>query len=165
MYRKAPGLVVTSFVAATAAAALTLSAGAAHANPLGSLDLDPPADPVETPFCSIEYPDPNQFDRTDTSDVTVSSQEGGLVRFTFHTRSQTTAPYTQAASVTWANLDSGISGVGDTSARVGAGETTLTVPVQETGPGRITAVARVTNTADNGQDVTTLDCSSEYTVP
>lgn len=163
MYRKVPGLVVTSFVAATAAA-LTLSAGA-HANPLGSLDLDPPADPVETPFCSIEYPDPNQFDRTDTSDVTVASPAGGQVRFTFHTRSQTSAPYTQAASVTWANLDSGISGVGDTSARVGAGETTLTVPVQETGPGRITAVTRVTNTADNGQDVTTLDCSSEYTVP
>lgn len=164
MYRKVPGLVVTSFVAATAAA-LSLSVGAAHANPLGSIDFTPPTDPVETPFCSIEYPDPNQFDRIDVSDVTVFSPADGQVTFAFHTRSQTTAPYTQAASVTWANLDSGISGVGDTSARIGAGETTLTVPVQETGPGRVTAVTRVTNTADNGQDVTTLDCVSEYTVP
>ncbi|MEU5840233.1 hypothetical protein [Rhodococcus sp. NPDC047139] len=163
MTGKLTRLIAGSFV--TAAVAASLNAGVAHADLLGSLDFGSSADPVETPFCSIEYPDPNDFDRYDRSDVTVSSPGAGRVEFTFHTRSGSTAPYTQRASVIWANLDSGISGGDTVSARVEPGETTIVIPVQDTGPGRITAVTGVSNIADNGNDVTTLDCSSEYTVP
>ncbi|MFD3811237.1 hypothetical protein [Rhodococcus sp. NPDC058639] len=162
MHRKMSRLIVTPLVTVAAA---SLSMGVAHADPWNSVDLFPPKDPVETPFCSIDYIDPNDFGRSDRSDVTVSSPAPGQVIFTFHTRSQSAAPYTQRARVAWANLDTGFNGGGVATARIEEGETTIELPVQITEPGRITAVTSVTNTADNGQNVTYYDCSTEYTVP
>ena len=155
-------LVVTPLVTVAAA---SLSVGAAHASPWNSVDLFPPRYPVETPFCSIDYIDPNDFGRSDRSDVTVSSPASGQVVFTFHTRSESAAPYTQRAYVVWANLDTGFRGGAEATARIAEGETIIELPAQVTEPGRITAVTGVTNTADNGQDVTHYDCSTECTVP
>ncbi|MFZ3394026.1 hypothetical protein ACLQ3J_03070 [Rhodococcus sp. DT1] len=162
MHRKLSRLIVTPLVTVAAA---SLSVGVAHAVPWNSVDLFPPKDPVETPFCSIDYVDPNDFGRFDSSDVTVASPAPGQVIFTFHTHSQSAAPYTQRAHVVWANLDTGFNGVGEATARIDAGDTIIELPVQNTEPGRITAVTGVTNTADNGQNVTYYDCSTEYTVP
>ena len=56
MHRKLSRLIVTPLVTVAAA---SLSVGVAHAVPWNSVDLFPPKDPVETPFCSIDYVDPN----------------------------------------------------------------------------------------------------------
>lgn len=162
MHRRLTRSIVTPLAAVAAA---SLSVGAAHAGPWNSVDLFPPKDPVETPFCSIDYVDPNDFGRSDRSDVTVSSPAPGQVLFTFHTRSQSAAPYTQRAHVIWANLDTGFNGGGEATARIEEGETTIELPVQITQPGRITAVTGVSNAADDGQNHTYYDCSTEYTVP
>ncbi len=162
MHRRLARSIVALLVTVAAA---SLSTGAAHAVPWNSVDFFPPKDPVETPFCGFDYVDPNDFGRYDRSDVTVSSPSPGQVVFRFRTQSESVAPYTQKATLVWANLDSGISGVGDTTVRIDEGGTTIVLPVQTTGSGRIMAVTGVNNTSDDGQKYTSYDCSAEYTVP
>ena len=138
---------------AAAAACTTLMAGTANAVP------------VPRPLCTITYPDPAQPTRAEHSVVTTAPSGTGSTTFKFHTLSTTRAAYNQDARVTWANLDTGLSGGGwdsTSSASVDLGYTQITLPVQTVGKGRITVVASVSNTAPNGW-TSYYDCVSEYT--
>jgi hypothetical protein len=123
------------------------------------------AAPARTPLCSITYPDPMHPTRAEYSMVSVESAGAGATTFAFHTVSKALVPYKQQASVTWANLDTGRTGGGwdsNTVADIDRGRTTITLPAQHVGSGRITVVAAVSNTAANGW-TSNLDCTAEYT--
>ncbi|GAC69854.1 hypothetical protein [Gordonia soli] len=123
------------------------------------------ASPTLTPLCTITYPDPGHPTLPERSAVSTSSAGTGATTFTFHTLSTTQTPYSQYASVTWANLSTGRTGGGwDTRVEtaISRGLFTVTLPVQTVGAGRIAVVASVSNTAANGWQ-SNLDCSAEYT--
>ncbi|WP_280233754.1 hypothetical protein [Nocardia cyriacigeorgica] len=134
---------------------------------LSAASLIATASPAQAEFagvCTVEYPDPNVPTRVESSKVSANVTAPGTVTFQFETHSTTDQPYTQTATVIWANIDTGRNGSTATEARINAGSTTLTLPPTETKPGTLAIVAQVHNVADDGQHVSTLDCSAEYTV-
>ena len=135
---------------AAAAACTSLMAGSANAIP------------VPRHLCTITYPDPAEPTRAERSVVTTTPSGSGSTTFKFHTLSTTRAAYKQDARVTWANLDTGFNGSGESSSSVDRGYTQITLPIQEVGKGRITVVASVSNTAPNGW-TSYFDCTNEYT--
>lgn len=166
---------LTSRIAMTAAgvlAAATLPVFASAAPPsipllpdldFGSLFPDtPPAG--EAKLCDFTFAQPGGPTRTESVEVSVASAGEGKTKYVFRTQSVTVSPYTQAAAVTWANLDTGLSGGGydsRTEAQISAGRTEVTLPVQVVGKGRITVVASVSNVAGNATSYD--DCTGEYT--
>ncbi|WP_187589890.1 hypothetical protein [Gordonia sp. OPL2] len=145
----------------SAAVLLALGGGAAITEASGEAN----AAPSSTPLCSITYPDPMHPTRAEFSMVNVESAGAGATTFAFHTVSDALVAYKQQASVTWANLDTGRTGGGWDSnavAEIDRGRTTITLPTQQVGSGRITVVAAVSNTAANGW-TSNLDCTAEYT--
>ncbi|NEW41726.1 hypothetical protein GV794_23215 [Nocardia cyriacigeorgica] len=142
--------VTTAALCAVSAASLIATAGPAQAEFTG--------------VCTVDYPDPNVPTRVETSKVSADVTAPGTVTFRFDTTSNTEQAYTQTATVIWANIDTGRNGSTSAEARIDAGTTTLTLPPTETKPGLLAIVAQVHNVADDGQHVSTLDCSAEYTV-
>lgn len=161
-------------IAATAAAVLAIGSlpAPAEAAPravptLPDLDLGSlsPATPSE--LCTFTFYQPGGTERTESAQVSVSSAGEGATTFVFRTESVATSPYTQAAAVTWSNLDTGLSGGGydsRTEAQVEAGTTTITLPAQNVGKGRVTVVASVSNTRSSTA-TSYDDCTAEYTAP
>lgn len=157
---------------AVAGASVTVGApatAATHTAPLsillglGTGSVAPPG--AEEPLCSFGFYEPGASgERSENVSVSVAPAGAGKTKFVFRTRSAAPTSYTQRAAVTWANLDTGLNGGGydsGTQAEISAGTTTLTLPIQTVGTGRITVVASVSNT--RGTTATSYDdCVAEY---
>jgi hypothetical protein len=142
------------------AAALTAATGALVVAPTAA------AAPVGQVLCSFTSPDPVLPGVRATTEVSVASAGAGTSTFTFRTTTRTLLPYQQRASVIWSNLDTGLSGGyydSQVTTTVRRGTTTVTLPTQAVGSGKITVVAATTNTS--GSKVTNGDCSGVYTAP
>lgn len=121
------------------------------------------AAPEET-LCGFTYPTPDDFSVTAGSKVTATPGAAGVVDLRIYTDAASEAGYDQRFGVTWANLDTGRSGVAEENARVQGPETVLTIPGVTTEPGRIAFVLSASNHGSD-QNYTYGDCSAEYVVP
>ncbi|WP_194813656.1 hypothetical protein [Nocardia sp. XZ_19_385] len=119
-----------------------------------------PNDPA-APVCTMSYPVPVEPFQTPASSEVFAISANGSIDLKLHTNAGTDFAYDQKFSVTWANLDTGRSGVGDTSAQVKGPDNTLTISGLETKPGRILLNLNVFNHGE-GQNYTNGECSAEY---
>ncbi|MFW0784309.1 hypothetical protein AAFP35_07275 [Gordonia sp. CPCC 206044] len=148
----------TTRTAAVAGALCTAAIPALVATPAS-------AAPAATQLCSISYPNPNLMALYASSVATAESAGTGRVTLRLVTDAKSIIGYRQQFRVVWSNLDTGKSGVANTTARVAGSRTVLSLPPITTGTGRITAVLGTTNTgALNPQAITNGDCVAEYPV-
>ncbi|MEU0541318.1 hypothetical protein [Nocardia sp. NPDC005978] len=143
-----------SLIAAVAGVALT-AAGAPAASAA-------PNDPGAA-VCTMSYPVPVEPFQTPASSEVFATSGNGSVDLKLHTDAGTDFAYDQQFSVNWANLDTGRSGVANTSAQVKGPDNTLTISGVETKPGRILLNLNVFNHGE-GQNYTNGECSAEYQV-
>lgn len=119
-----------------------------------------PNDPA-APICTMSYPVPVEpFQTPAYSDVFATSSNGSI-DLKVHTNAGTDVAYNQKFTVNWANLDTGKSGVADTSAEVKGPDNTLTVTAVPTKPGRILLNLGVFNHGE-GPNYTNGECGVEY---
>ncbi|WP_159080662.1 hypothetical protein [Nocardia suismassiliense] len=112
-------------------------------------------------LCTMSYPVPaGDFSTPASSDVFATSGNGSL-DLQLQTNAGTDIAYEQKFSVVWANIDTGKSGVADTSALVKGPENVLSIPAFETKPGRLALTLSVFNHGE-GQNYTNGECSVEY---
>lgn len=121
-----------------------------------------PNDP-SAPICTMSYPVPVEPFQTPAASEVFATSSNGSVDLKVHTDAGTDFAYDQKFSVNWANLDTGRSGVADTSAQVKGPDNTLTVTGIPTKPGRILFNLGVFNHGE-GQNYTNGECSAEYQV-
>lgn len=122
--------------------------------------LSAPNDPGAA-VCTMSYPVPVEpFQTPATSDVFATSANGSI-DLKLHTDAGTDFAYDQQFSVNWANLDTGRSGVANTTAQVKGPDNILSITGVETKPGRILLNLNVFNHGE-GQNYTNGECSAEY---
>lgn len=110
----------------------------------------------------MKYPTPEgDFSTYATSEAFASSHNDGTFDLTLHTDANSDTGYDQQFRVVWANLDTGRSGGGDTSARVQGPDNVLSIPAVDTKPGRIALTLSVFNHGE-GPNYTNGDCTLEY---
>ncbi|MFE9575494.1 hypothetical protein ACFYO1_03850 [Nocardia sp. NPDC006044] len=139
------------FAAITCLAVTAVGAPAAFAAP-----NDPSG-----PLCTMSYPVPVEPFQTPASSDVFATSAGGSVDLKVHTNAGTDVAYDQKFSVNWSNIDTGRSGVADTSAQVKGPDNTLTVTGIPTKPGRILFNLGVFNHGE-GQNYTNGECTVEY---
>ncbi|PXX69328.1 hypothetical protein DFR70_1021017 [Nocardia tenerifensis] len=144
----------SGFVRIAAIACLAVTAAGAPAA------FAAPNDP-SAKLCTMSYPVPEEpFTKPAATDVFAISSNG-VIDFTVHTDAGSDNAYDQKFTVTWANIDTGKSGVADTSARVQGPDNTFTVTGVATKPGRIALHLGVFNHGE-GQLYTNGECDVEY---
>ena len=155
------GTPVKKIITRTAIAASAVGIGAAV---LPAVAAAPANAATTTPLCSFTYANPNLFAIQASAAASATRNAAGKVTFTLKTNSMSILGYQQALSVTWANLDTGRSGVGTVSKRVVGPETVLTVPEQNTAKGRVNVVINVDNRSSIGPGSTNGQCAKEFRV-
>lgn len=119
-------------------------------------------DTADEHLCTIKYPTPEgDFSTYAASEAFASSHNDGTFDLTLHTDANSDTGYDQQFRVVWANLDTGRSGGGDTSARVQGPDNVLSIPAVNTKPGRIALTLSVFNHGE-AQNYTNGDCTLEY---
>lgn len=117
-------------------------------------------------LCTFTYLDPNNVDAPMRPYSAAWVTPTGEGRLTAELSSFPVYPepgFNQRFSVTWANLDTGLSGsVSTEPVHVEGESTTLSIPDITTGAGRITFVFGASND-DGGLVWTNGDCSAEFT--
>ena len=123
---------------------------------------DPSASTAD--LCTISYPTPDDAQLAASSVVSVEPGGAGSMNLTVKTDSQSDAGYDQNFTVNWSNLDTGRSGVADTTVRVQGADTVYSIPDAVTQPGRIALVLGAHNhgLGEFDQYYTNGDCSVEY---
>ncbi|MFD4439724.1 hypothetical protein ACFWPK_08075 [Nocardia sp. NPDC058519] len=116
--------------------------------------------PGPQPLCSMTYPTPDNFEVSGLSEVQVTRNSNGSLGLTLVTDANSEGGYDQTFTASWANIDTGRSGNGDTKTWVQGHRTVLSIPEVRTEPGRIAFVFGTSNQL--GQSVTTGQCHAEY---
>ncbi|MEE3848808.1 hypothetical protein VZC37_00585 [Gordonia sp. LSe1-13] len=146
--------------------AVTVAAAGLTATGIGAVAAPSAAAAPTTTLCSFTYPNPNLPLIWAESTASAIPTAPGKVTLRLTTDSRSFIGYSQQFRVTWANLDTGFSGVANTTARVVGSETILSIPDVATASGRVALVLGAMSTGTlNPNSVSTEDCSAEYTVP
>lgn len=118
-------------------------------------------------LCTFTYLDPSNIDapmRPYSAAWVTPTGEGHLDAELWSYPAYPEPGFNQRFSVTWANLDTGLSGSASTEpVHVDGERTILSIPDIATGAGRITFVFGAAND-DGGLTTTNGDCSAEHTI-